>query len=443
MLKRFLFSFYFLFLATIEIASALTVEITQGNINPIPIALVPFKIKDPDKKSYAKKILKQVNKNLLATGLFKILPEKDFIENPEKMSAIPRFSDWRLLKIQGIATGKIIPSDKQDYLTLEFRLWDAFREKQIEGQALIGHKENWRKIAHKISNYIYNRLIGEAGHFDTKIAYVSESAPNTKHNKRRLAIMDFDGENHSYLTNNKTIVLTPRLSPTKPELVFMSYEKGTPQIFLLDLHTNKKRKLGNFPGMAFAPRFSPDGDKVIFSQSINGLSSIYKMNLINKRLTRLTRSPSIDTSPSYSPDGKKIVFNSDRSGSKQLYIMNSNGSGIQRISFGEGTYSTPVWSPRGDLIAFSKTYKSNFYIGVMKPNGHNERWLSSGYVVEAPSWAPNGRLLMYTKQTRGDKREPGGKSHVMMIDVTGHRGKTMRVPHQGSAPDWSSAHVFS
>lgn len=420
---------------------ALTVEVTQGNIKPIPIAILPFKTSTPEKDAYAKKIVKQVHKDLSETGLFKIIPEKNFLESPEKMKDVPRFSDWRLLEVQGIVTGKIAPC-KTGTLRLEFRLWDAFRERQIEGKALVGATNNWRKIAHKISNYIYQRLIGEAGYFDTKVAYVSESAPNAKRNKRRLAIMDFDGENHFYITNDRTIVLTPRLSPTKPELVFMSYENDMPQVYILNLKTNKRRKLGNFPGMAFAPRFSPSGNKIIFSQSINGLSSIYEMDLRTNHLKRLTRSPSIDTSPSYSPDEKKIVFNSDRSGSKQLYIMNSDGSDIQRVSFGEGRYSTPVWSPRGDLIAFSKSHGGNFYIGVMKPNGTGERWIASGYVVEEPSWSPNGRLLMYTKQTKGTNANLGGKSYVMVVDVTGNRGKIMQLPKHGSAPDWSANNIF-
>jgi len=441
MLLRFS-TFLFLFaLAVIFEASSLTVEVTQGNIKPIPIALLPFQSQDPDKELYAKKIVEQVHKDLSETGLFKILPESSFLENPKRMGDVPRFSDWRVLEVQGVVTGKIIPSNYGS-LRLEFRLWDAFRERQIEGKALVGPQNSWRKIAHKISNYVYQRLIGEPGHFDTKIAYVSESYPNTKKNKRRLAIMDFDGHNHFYLTNDKTIVLTPRLSPTKPELVFMSYENNTPQVYILNFKTNKRRKLGDFPGMTFAPRFSPLGDKIIFSQSINGLSSIYEMTLKNNHLKRLTRSPSIDTSPSYSPDGKQIVFNSDRSGSKQLYVMNSDGSNIHRISFGEGRYSTPVWSPRGDLIAFSKSHKGTFYIGVMKPDGTAERWISSGYVVEAPSWSPNGRLLMYTRETKGDKSNPGGKSYVMLVDVTGNKTKIMKTPKQGSAPDWSINSIF-
>ncbi len=422
-------------------AQAFVLDVTQGNINPIKIAVMPFKTSSAKEEALAKKIHDQVVENLEGTGLFSVIKEKDYIEQPESMGDFPRFGDWRLLEAQGLVTGSLA-LETSGTITASFRLWDAFRETQMEGQAISGPEKSLRKIAHKISNYIYKRMIGEESHFNTKVAYVSESIPYSKKNKRRLAVMDFDGENHQYVTGNETIVLTPRLSPKKPELVFMSYETAVPQVFLLDLKTGKRKKLGDFPGMTFAPRFSPDGDKIIFSQSVKGLSSIYEMNLKTRKVRKLTKSSSIDTSPGYSPDGSKVVFNSDRSGTKQLYLMNEDGSDIRRISFGEGRYATPVWSPRGDLIAFTKTHKGNFYIGIMRPDGTGERWLSTGYVVEAPTWSPNGRLLMFTKQTKGDKKQPGGKSFVSMVDVTGRHEKILKVPYYGSAPDWSSPYTF-
>lgn len=421
---------------------ALTIEVNQGNFNPIPLALTPFKSETKRDQDLSTKILDVIKSDLGGTGLFKLIPPSDFIENPNSMGPIPRFADWRLLEAQGLTTGKINPSTKPAHAQIEMRLWDVFSERQIEGKALSGPESSYRSLAHRLSNLIYKRMLGEEGHFDTKIVYVSESAPNTLKNKRRLAIMDYDGANHAYLSNDRTIVLTPRFSPTKPEIVYMSYEGTTPQVYLLDLITGKHVPLGKFPGMTFAPRFSPDGEHVIFSQSLNGLTSIYEMNLRTKRTRQITRSPSIDTSPCYAPNGSKIVFNSDRSGTQQLYTMNPDGSDIKRISFGEGRYATPVWSPRGDLIAFTKMHAGTFYIGLMKPDGSGERWIASGYVVEEPSWSPNGRMLSYSHQTKGVKGKSSGQALIQVVDTTGRINKTLTLPQNGSGADWSGFTTF-
>jgi TolB protein len=196
--------------------------------------------------------------------------------------------------------------------------------------------------------------------------------------------------------------------------------------------------LGDFPGMTFAPRFSPDGNKVVMSMALDGNTDIYTMDLRTRARTRLTTDPNIDTSPSFSPDGKQITFNSDRGGHPQIYVMNADGSNQHRISFGEGgDYGTPVWSPRGDLIAFTKIQGNSGFIGVMRPDGSGERILSESYLDEGPTWSPNGRVIMFFRETPGDNQGRGTKVRLWSVDLTGYNLREVVTPTDASDPAWS------
>jgi TolB protein len=245
--------------------------------------------------------------------------------------------------------------------------------------------------------------------------------------------MDQDGANLRYLTKGGDIVLTPRFSPSRQEITYMAFNQDNPRVYLLQLETGQRELVGNFPGMTFAPRFSADGQKVAMSLGReDGNSDIYALDLRSGATTRLTNSNSIDTSPSYSPDGGQITFASDRGGRAQIYVMGADGGGQTRVSFGDGTYSTPVWSPRGDLIAFTKQSGGQFSIGVMRPDGSGERILTSGFLVEGPTWAPNGRYLMFFKEGQGS-----GGSKLHTIDLTGRNERSVPTPNFASDPAWS------
>jgi TolB protein len=292
------------------------------------------------------------------------------------------------------------------------------------------------RIAHIIADAIYKRITGEDGYFDTRVVYIAESGPADRRVKR-LSIMDQDGFNNRFLTDGRSLVLTPRFSPTSQEITYMSYARGTPRVYLFNIDTGQQEVLGEFPGMTFAPRFSPDGNKVIFSLSTNGAAQIYTQDLHTRKVTQITSTTAIDTSPCYSPDSKYIAFNSDRGGVQQIYTMNADGTGIKRISFGTGRYATPVWSPRGDLIAFTKWEHEDFQIGVMHPDGSGERILSHGFLVEAPTWAPNGRVLMFFSQTQADAKGRGGSTRLHSIDLTGANEREVVTTQDASDPAWS------
>ena len=408
----------------------LRIDINQGTVQPMPIAIVDFYGQQPQDAQAGSNIVGVVSADLERSGLFKPIDKKAFIQTPESLRTLPRFSDWRVINAQALVSG-IVETQADGRLRIEFRLWDVYAEQQMIGEAVTSTPENWRAIAHKVADEVYKRLTGEDGYFETRIVYVAESGPQT-HRIKRLAIMDQDGENDRYLTDGSSLVLTPRFSPSTQDITYLSYRNNKPRVYLLNIETGQQEVLGDFPGMTFAPRFSPDGTKVVMSLALNGNSDIYEMDLRTRRVRRLTDSPAIDTSPSYSPDGSQIAFESDRGGSQQIYVMNADGSSPHRISFGEGKYGTPVWSPRGDQVAYTHIKGGVFYIGVMHPDGSGERSISQGYLVEGPTWAPNGRVLAFFKQSG-----PGGQVRLYSIDVTGFNERELVTPTDASDPAWS------
>lgn len=412
----------------------LRVDITQGRVEPLPIAINSFYGAGAETSQTGADIAGVVGADLERSGLFRPVDRRAFIQSVASLQAGPRFGDWRLINAQALVHGAVeVQADGR--LKVEFRLWDVFAEQQMMGLAYFTTPSNWRRVAHIISDAIYNRLTGERGYFDTRIVYVAESGPQDRRVKR-LAIMDQDGENHRFLTDGRSLVLTPRFSPTTQEITYLSYVGDTPRVYLFNLSTGQQEVLGDFPGMTFAPRFSPDGNKVIMSMARQGNSEIYVMDLRTRQVTRLTDHPAIDTSPCYSPDGTRIVFNSDRGGTQQLYVMSADGSDVQRITFNPGRYATPVWSPRGDLIAFTRIYQGEFFIGVMRPDGSGERMLTKGFLVEGPTWAPNGRVLSFYRQTPADD-QGRQSSRIYTIDLTGFNERELVTPVDGSDPAWS------
>ena len=415
---------------TLPAHALVEIDVNKGNVTPLPIAITDFLSGDQT----GAEISGIIAADLKRSGLFAPIDKAAFVEKVSNPDVAPRFQDWKVINAQALVTGRVT-KQPDGRLRAEFRLWDTFAGQQLIGEQYFANPANMRRIGHIIADKIYERLTGEKGYFDTRIVFIDESGPKTKRVKR-LAIMDQDGANLRYLSNGRSLVLTPRFSPNRQEITYMSYESGQPQVYLLQIETGQRELVGNFPGMTFAPRFSPDGQRVIMSLlRDDGNSNIFTMDLRSRTTTRLTSDDSIDTSPSYSPDGKQITFTSDRgggSGRSQIYVMNADGSNQHRISFGNGVYSTPVWSPRGDLIAFTKQTGGEFQIGVMHTDGSGERILTSAFQEEGPTWAPNGRVLMFFSRAAGSQ---GAKLHT--IDLTGRNEQEIPTPHFASDPAWS------
>lgn len=428
-LKTLILAFGLTALSTYPAMAELKIEITEGKVEPMPIAIPDFAGNGgPEAQAMGRQMAQVIAADLERSGLFRPIDPRAFIQDPASLQQAPKFADWKPLKTEALVTGVVESSPGS--LKVSFRLFDVTAEEQMIGLSLNGDSAQWRRIAHKISDAIYSRITGEGGYFDTRIVYVN-LAGHGKKTRKRLAIMDYDGENHRYITGGENFVMSPRFSPAAHEVTFMEFEGKKPAVHMLQTQTGQRRPIGHFPGLTFAPRFSPDGKSVIMSLAKNGATTLQKLDLLSGATTPLTSGTMIDTSPCYSPEGDKIVFNSDRGGTQQLYIMDSNGGGAERLSFGKGRYATPVWSPRGDWIAFTRIANGNFYVGVMHPDGTGERMLAQGYIVDSPTWAPNGRVIMYMKQDRG------GVPKLYSVDVTGYNEREVPTPGGAEHPAWS------
>ncbi len=413
-------------------AARVTIDITQGNVDPMPIAVPDFLGEADSARELGGDISEVLMNNLERSGLFQVIDQRAYIETPASVNVRPTFANWRIINAQVLVVGEVNELD-DGRIQVATRVWDVTSNEQLGAVAYTTPADNWRRAAHKVADFIYKTLTGEEGYFDTRIVFIHETG--AKENRvKRLMIMDQDGANPVPLTDGLNYkALTPRFSPTQQQITYMALFDDKPgQVYLFNIETGEQEPLGTFRGMTFAPRFSPDGREVLMSIERNGNSDIFKMDLATRRLTRLTNNPAIDVSPSMSPDGRRTTFASDRGGSQQIYVMNADGSGQKRITFGEGRYQTPVWSPRGDLIAFTRQYKGRFYIGVIRPDGTGERLLTESYLDEGPTWSPNGRVLMFFREPR-----PGAGSSLWSVDLTGRNLRRVRTPADASDPAWS------
>jgi TolB protein len=413
----------------------LVVDVTGGVSAPLPIAIPAMPavqvVQTPAGSTDAlgRQLGDIITNDLKGSGLFTPLDPSRLrpVSFPEVTQ--PAFDYWGGTGVQALVQG-YIRANGDGTLTVGCYLYDVSARTELVRQGFVVPPADWRRAAHKCADTVYTRLTGEGPYFDSRVAYVSETGPKAKRIKR-LAIMDQDGANHRFLTNGQSIVLTPRFAPNQQSIVYMSYLGRIPSIYVYDIGSGRQRLVVQNVATTFAPRFSPDGRWILFSMATGGNTDLYRVSSQGGAPQRLTNGPGIDTGGSYSPDGSRIVFESDRSGGQQLYVMNADGSNQQRISFGGGRYATPVWSPRGDLIAFTRL-SGAFRIGVMSPSGGGERLLTNAWQDEGPSWAPNGRVLMFYRAGRGS----AGKADLWQVDLTGQVARRVPTPLDGSDPGW-------
>ncbi len=410
-------------------AQPLRLQITEGVIEPMPFAMPAFVPENSAGSQYSESLARVVSANLTNTGLFREIPRSAHLGRISSFDASVNYSDWRAINTQALITGAVSVSGNR--MNVKFRLFDVLSGQQIgEGLQFGGSTENWRRMAHKVSDAVYSRITGESGYFDSRVVFISESGSRGNRTKR-LAIMDQDGENMQYLTDGRALVLGPRMSATGEQIIYTTYETGTPRIALMNTQTGQRQLVGDIPGaMTFSPRFSPDGRSLVFSAARGGNTDLYRLEIGSGQIQQLTSSPSIATAPSFSPDGWQITFESDRSGTSQIYVMPASGGEARRISFGQGRYSTPVWSPRGDMIAFTKSNAGRFHIGVMRTDGSEERLLTASFLDEGPTWSPNGRVVKFTREAQG------GDPALFSVDISGRNLRRVPTPGPASDPAW-------
>ncbi|GDX35797.1 protein TolB [Alphaproteobacteria bacterium] len=441
LLINFLFLLFTYFIVTKTCFSAITLTINSSGLEQNKILLQGFSSSNTELNETINIIKNTITKNLNTTNLVQIIENQTFLStnnSPENINteSIPDFSQSKRLGIDNLLVANFNYNARGD-LELKIRMWDVQDQRQLFGKFYTASYDNFRKLSHSIANEIFKAITQEAiGHFSSKIVYVSEVGQVLKRIKR-LATIDFDGENHRLLTDGKELVLTPTFSKDKQEIFYLRYFEKKPQIFSLNLRNMHSQKIGGFKATTFASSPHPkDSNLILLSAIIDGNCDIFELNISGNFAKRLTKSPAIDTTASYSADGKQIVFASDRENNQQLYVMNNDGTQINRISYGGGSYSKPSWSSDNKLIAFTKIKGGQFMIGIMNANGKNEKILTTGYLVEGAKWSPNGRYLIYSKKTG-----PYGLNSIprlFTIDiVTGYEYEIPTPKLEGASdPDW-------
>ncbi len=402
------------------------ISVSGAQNAPIPIAVAPF----TDSSGIGAQIAGVLSDDLSHSGLFRTIDPASFVPNSVN-NGLPVWQNWHILGAQALVTGAVTDQGGGQ-LRVEFRLWNVGSEQQLQGTAYTTTAANWRRIAHIIGDVVYQQMIGEKGYFDSRVAYISEAGSVTSP-IRRLAVMDYDGANNQFLTDGSAMALSPEYNPTRQQLAFVSFQENRPRVYLFDLQSGATRTVGAFGEMTIGPRFSPDGSSLLMSVARNGGAAIVRVDPSGGGMTPLTDSDSINVTPCYSPDGSQIVFNSDRDGDQQLFVMSANGGPAKRISFGPGQYAEPAWSPTGDLIAYTFWGQGGFGIGVMQPDGSGERILSQGFLVEGATFCPNGRVLMFYRQT---PLRSGHSSRLVTIGVDGFNERMVDTPTYATDPSW-------
>lgn len=409
----------------------LRIEISDGVAEPMPIALPPFFADDAPAQEMAEQIARVIAEDLTGSGLFRTMDRADFLQRLESFESPVSFPDWKAIEAEALVTGAVSLSG--DQLRVQFRLFDIFAGKPLgDGMQFDAAAEGWRRVAHKLADQIYHRITGEAPYFDSRIVFVGETGP-AKARRKRIGIADYDGAGVSWLTDSAALVFSPRFSADGETVMFTSFAPGRPQILATPVAQIAPRPLtgAQGEGMSFGPRPDPTGRWIAFSRESGGNTDIWQMDRNGDTARRLTQGPAIDSAPAWAPDGRRIVFESDRSGENQLYVMGADGSDPTRISFEQGQHFAPAWSPRGDLIAFTRIGAEGMPggIGVMRPDGSGARLITDDPRDSGASFAPNGRVVMFTRHSKEGPR-------LYSVDISGQNMRAVGLEMAASDPAW-------
>lgn len=377
----------------------LVVEITQGLNDAIPIAVVPFGVPGPVVPTVD--VAEVIHNDLARSGRFAPLERRDMIEKPASGDQI-QFADWRLLKSNFIAVGKLVP-DGTDRYAVQFELYNVLNGQRLLGQRIVSSTAALRATAHRIADLIYEQLTGIPGVFSTRVAYLNvEGAPPTQ--RYKLTVADSDGANPRVIANSGEPIMSPAWSPDGQSLAYVSFENKTAAIWVQTVATGARSKVSARAGINGAPAWSPDGKKLALTLSRkDGDVDVYTLELASQLLTRMTFDPGIDTEPTWSLDGSKLYYTSDRSGSPQIYEVSSYDprSTPRRVTF-EGKYNArPRISPDGKQLALVTQTSNGFNIALLDLKTNALQVLTKGRQDESPSFAPNGAQLIYATQDRG------------------------------------------
>ena len=371
--------------------AALTIEITQGMDGAIPIAVVPFGWSG-NAAAAPENIAAIIASDLSRSGRFEPLADRDLVSHPTEASQV-QYHNWRMLNVDNLVIGQVKETGPQQY-TVEFQLFDVFRTSRLIGYSFPARQSELRRVAHHISDLIYEQLTGEKGAFNTQIAYITTTG-STKNKSYTLMVADSDGYNPQTILRSAQPLMSPAWSSDGSEVAYVTFEEKTAEIFIQNVATGARHKVASFPGINGAPAWSPDGRRIALTLSRDGNPEIYIMTLANKSLKRLTNSPAIDTEPVWTPDGRSIVFTSDRGGAPQLYQVATGGGQAKRLTF-DGKYNAGAdISPDGKKIAMVHGENGRYRIAVLDRETGLLRVLTDGKLDESPSFSPNGSMIIY------------------------------------------------
>ena len=407
--------------------AVLTIEITQGADIGLPIAIVPFSWEGTTKPVHD--IAKIVESDLVRSGRFSAISKKDFISYPQKDRDVV-FKDWRLIKTEALVIGSVRELKPGRY-QVEYRLYDIFKKTQLAGFRYVVGTDLLRSAAHQISDTVYEKLTGEPGAFSTRIAYVTDVKAAQGNNVYKLQIADSDGYGPITAVKSKEPLMSPAWSPDGSKIAYVSFERKRSMVYLQNVADGKRELLARFNGINSAPAWSPDGKKLAMTLSRDGNSEIYIMDLASRALQRLTRNSAIDTEPAWSPDGRHLVFTSDRVGLPQIYRMKPDGSEVERLTF-EGSYNArPSYSSDGKRLALVTRQAGRYHIGILHLDNLALQVLTDTQLDESPSFAPNGRMLLYATGIRG-------RGVLASVSVDGRTRQTYRFESgEVREPAWS------
>lgn len=391
-MKKLVIALFIISLVSVNSSYALLeIEINEGVESAMPIAVLAVKSDGLESAALLESV---VYSNLYRSGMFSLLERKQHPQG-EVTSNNLDYDAWRNISIEGLVSMQL-SEQVDDQLKLEIELYDLVRKRRAMGRSIVFKKAALRRVAHKVSDVIFEQFTGKPGAFSTRIAYISETYNRDQQKNYQLLIADSDGYNPTAIYTSPKQLMSPAWSPDGKQLAYVSFENDRSEVFLQQMASGQREKISSHPGINSAPAWSPSGDYLALTLSFGGNPDIYIMDVRTRKLRQLTRHYEIDTEPAWTPDGRYLVFTSNRSGAPQIYRISVSGGEPVRLTFIGNYNAAPTVSPDGEYIAMVHNSGDGYRIALTDNNGNQFRQVTNGVLDEAPSFAPNGSMIIYS-----------------------------------------------